>query len=178
MNNIRKKYQQKNQAISEMVGRVDKELDLGECIQKMGDKTDTIKKILKSLQEETEKCIMQTDDKLADKYFSSPKLERRSTIFEKQTKSLYDTMTTYGRDLDKFSSNRDDRLNGDSKNLGKCLMKFGNSIEQLTDQKIALENRIRQDFIDPLDQLLAKDFKEVSYHRKKLESRRLNYSYQ
>ena len=84
MNNIRKKYQQKNQAISEMVGRVDKELDLGEGIQKMGDKTDAFKKVIKSLQEETEKCIMLTDDKLADKYFSSPKLERRSTIFEKQ----------------------------------------------------------------------------------------------
>ena len=52
MNNIRKKYQQKNQAISEMVGRVDKELDLGEGIQKMGDKTDAFKKVIKSLQEE------------------------------------------------------------------------------------------------------------------------------
>ena len=172
---IRKKYERNNQALSEMVGRVNKELNLGSDIQKMGEKTDTFKKLIKNIQEETEKYL-QPDPKLRKKYPSSPRLERTSTD-TLATTTLVETMTTYGRQLDEFQDNETESKKGDSKYLGKSLVEFGDSLEQICDQKNAHENSVRQNFLEPLDHILSKDFKEVSFHRRKLESRRLNYSY-
>ena len=88
---IRKKYERNNQALSEMVGRVNKELNLGSDIQKRGEKTDTFTKLIKNIQEETEKYL-QPDPKLRKKYPSSPRLERTSTD-TLETTTLVETMT-------------------------------------------------------------------------------------
>ena len=175
MNVIRKKYEQTNQNISEKVGRVDKQYELGSEIHKLENKTDTFKKLITDIQDETEK-FLQPDPKLRRKYTSSPRNERTS-LGNKPSKSLVDTMTTYGRKLDDLKSNRTEFSSGDSQYLGKSLVEFGNSLEEISDQKIAFENTVKHDFLDPLEHILSQDFSEVSFHRRKLENRRLKYSY-
>lgn len=175
MNTIRKKYEQTNQNLSEKVGRVDKQYELGSDIHTLENKTDTFKKLITDIQDETEK-FLQPDPKLRKKYASSPRMERSSSG-QKTCKTLVETMTIYGRKLDELQNNGTNVSGGVSQNLGKSLVKFGSSLEELSDQKIAFENTVRHDFLDPLDQIISKDFAEVSFHRRKLENRRLKYSY-
>jgi len=175
MNTVRKKYEQTNQNISEKVGRVDKQYELGSEIHKLENKTDTFKKLITGIQDETEK-FLQPDPKLRKKYVSSPRIER-SASGNKPVKTLVETMTIYGRKLDELQNNKTNVVGGDSQHLGKSLVEFGNSLEELSDQKISFENTVRHEFLDPLDQILSKDFAEVAFHRRKLENRRLKYSY-
>ena len=175
MLNIRKKYEQKNQAISEKVGRVNDQVELGSDIQKMEDRTDTVKKLIVDLQEKTEKYI-QPDGKLRHKHHHSPRIERHS-LPASPKKSLSETMTSYGRQLDEIQDTRTEFTSGDSKYLGKSLVEFGDSLEQIFDQKNALESGVRQNFLEPLNHILTKDISEVAFHRKKLEKRRLDCSY-
>ena len=174
MNVIRKKYEQTNQNFSEKVGRVDKQYEFGSEIHNLENKTDTFKKLIVELQDETEK-FLQPDPKLRKKFVNSPRIERSNKMHSKPSKSLVDTMTTYGRKLDDLQENRIEFPSRDSKYLGKSLVEFGNSLEQLGDEKIAVENTIRHEFLDPLDLILSQDFAEVSFHRRKLENRRLKY---
>ena len=172
---IRKKYEQKNQEISEKVGRVDKEIKLGSEIHDLENKTETFKKLIVDLQEKTEKYL-QPDPKLRKKYNSSPRPERSSQV-DKHTKCLVDTMTTYGMQLDELQGNVTEYECVDSKYFGKSLVEFGNSLEHISDQKNTFDDCVRHEFLDPLEQILTKDFREVAFHRRKLESRRLKYSY-
>lgn len=55
------------------------------------------------------------------------------------------------------------------------LMETGESFKQMAEIKYALEDDIRQDFLEPLIQLQNKDLREIQFHRKKLESRRLDF---
>ena len=175
MNKIRTKYEQKNQAISEKVGRVDKDIELGSEIHNQENKTDTFKKLIVDLQETTEKYI-QPDPKVRNKYKSSPRPERSAQV-DKHTKNLVETMTTYGRQFNELQGNKTEYECVDSKYFGKSLVEFGDSLEHISDQKNTFDDCVRHEFLDPLEQILTKDFKEVSFHRRKLESRRLKYSY-
>lgn len=57
----------------------------------------------------------------------------------------------------------------------RSLMETGESFKQMAEIKYALEDDVRQDFIDPLTLLQTKDLREVMFHRKKLQGRRLDF---
>jgi endophilin-A len=57
----------------------------------------------------------------------------------------------------------------------RSLMETGESFKQMAEIKYALEDDVRQDFLDPLTQLQTKDLREVLFHRKKLQGRRLDF---
>lgn len=83
-----------------------------------------------------------------------------------QTESiLADTLLKYGGEL------------GQSSNFGDAMVEVGESLRNLSEIKDSLDVGVKQDFLDPLQQLLDKDIKEVMHHRKKLSGRRLDYDY-
>lgn len=67
------------------------------------------------------------------------------------------------------------RSMGEESIFSRALIDAGESYRQCADVKYALEDAVKQNFIDPLIQLQNKDLREVAHHRKKLQGRRLDY---
>uniref|UniRef100_A0AAZ3PK70 BAR domain-containing protein n=1 Tax=Oncorhynchus tshawytscha TaxID=74940 RepID=A0AAZ3PK70_ONCTS len=83
-----------------------------------------------------------------------------------QTEGLLgDCMMRYGHDL------------GDQSSFGGALVDIGEAMRQMADVKDSLDISVKQNFIDPLQNLQDKDLKEITHHLKKLEGRRLDFDY-
>ncbi|KAM9369188.1 endophilin-A2 isoform 2-T2 [Phaethornis superciliosus] len=62
-------------------------------------------------------------------------------------------------------------------NPGDALLDAGESMKRLAEVKDSLDIEVKQNFIDPLQNLCDKDLKEIQHHLKKLEGRRLDFDY-
>ncbi|TNN61682.1 Endophilin-A3 [Liparis tanakae] len=84
-----------------------------------------------------------------------------------QTEGLLgDCMLRYGHEL------------GEDSVFGSCaLVDMGEAMRQMADVKDSLDIGVKQNFIDPLQNLQDKDLKEITHHLKKLEGRRLDFDY-
>lgn len=78
---------------------------------------------------------------------------------------LGDCMLRYGHEL------------GDDSIFGSSLVDIGEAMRQMSDVKDSLDINVKQNFIDPLQNLQDKDLKEIMHHLKKLEGRRLDFDY-
>uniref|UniRef100_A0A4W5MU82 Endophilin-A2 n=1 Tax=Hucho hucho TaxID=62062 RepID=A0A4W5MU82_9TELE len=78
---------------------------------------------------------------------------------------LGECMVKYGREL------------GEETNFGGALIDAGETMKRLAEVKDSLDIDVKQNFIDPLQNLCDKDLREIQHHLKKLEGRRLDYDY-
>ncbi|XP_020826975.1 endophilin-A2 isoform X1 [Phascolarctos cinereus] len=78
---------------------------------------------------------------------------------------LGECMIRYGKEL------------GDESNFGDALLDAGESMKRLAEVKDSLDIEVKQNFVDPLQNLCDKDLKEIQHHLKKLEGRRLDFDY-
>uniref|UniRef100_H9G593 BAR domain-containing protein n=1 Tax=Anolis carolinensis TaxID=28377 RepID=H9G593_ANOCA len=78
---------------------------------------------------------------------------------------LGESMIRYGKEL------------GEESNFGDALLDAGESMKRLAEVKDSLDIEVKQNFIDPLQNLCDKDLKEIQHHLKKLEGRRLDFDY-
>ncbi|XP_072241060.1 SH3 domain containing GRB2 like 2a, endophilin A1 isoform X1 [Leuresthes tenuis] len=78
---------------------------------------------------------------------------------------LGEAMQRFGREL------------GEDSNFGVALIDAGEAMRELSEVKDALDMEVKQNFIDPLQNLHEKDLKEIQHHLKKMEGRRLDFDY-
>ncbi|XP_040002312.1 SH3 domain containing GRB2 like 2a, endophilin A1 [Xiphias gladius] len=78
---------------------------------------------------------------------------------------LGESMQRFGREL------------GEESTFGLALIDAGEAMRELGEVKDALDMEVKQNFIDPLQNLHEKDLKEIQHHLKKLEGRRLDFDY-
>uniref|UniRef100_A0A3P9CUZ7 SH3 domain containing GRB2 like 2a, endophilin A1 n=1 Tax=Maylandia zebra TaxID=106582 RepID=A0A3P9CUZ7_9CICH len=78
---------------------------------------------------------------------------------------LGEAMQKFGREL------------GEESNFGLALIDVGEAMRELGEVKDALDMEVKQNFVDPLQNLHDKDLREIQHHLKKLEGRRLDFDY-
>ncbi|XP_077580851.1 endophilin-A2-like isoform X2 [Stigmatopora nigra] len=78
---------------------------------------------------------------------------------------LADSMMKYGMEM------------GNQSNFGEALQAVGESMKKLSATKDSLDIDVKQNFLDPLQRICDKDIKDIQHHKKKMESRRLDYDY-
>uniref|UniRef100_A0A3Q3W884 Uncharacterized protein n=1 Tax=Mola mola TaxID=94237 RepID=A0A3Q3W884_MOLML len=78
---------------------------------------------------------------------------------------LGESMQRFGREL------------GEESNFGLALIDAGEAMRELGEVKDALDMEVKQNFIDPLQNLHEKDLKEIQHHLKKMQGRRLDFDY-
>uniref|UniRef100_A0A8C3TEB9 SH3 domain containing GRB2 like 2, endophilin A1 n=1 Tax=Chelydra serpentina TaxID=8475 RepID=A0A8C3TEB9_CHESE len=78
---------------------------------------------------------------------------------------LAEAMLKFGREL------------GDECNFGPALGDVGEAMRELSEVKDSLDMEVKQNFIDPLQNLHDKDLREIQHHLKKMEGRRLDFDY-
>lgn len=59
--------------------------------------------------------------------------------------------------------------------FGSALVESGEALKSMADLKYALDDNVKQNYLEPLHHLQSKDLKEVAHHRKKLQGRKLDY---
>ncbi|XP_072297395.1 endophilin-A2-like isoform X2 [Eucyclogobius newberryi] len=78
---------------------------------------------------------------------------------------LGDCMIKYGQEM------------GNDSNFGGALTDIGDAMKRMAEVKDSLDIDVKQNFLDPLQAVAEKDIKDIQFHLKKLESRRLDYDY-
>ncbi|XP_042571326.1 endophilin-A3-like isoform X1 [Cyprinus carpio] len=78
---------------------------------------------------------------------------------------LGDCMLCYGNEL------------GAESGFGFALLEMGEALKQVAQAKDCMDVRVKRTFIDPLQSLQHKELKEIAYHLRKLEGRRLDFDY-
>ena len=53
--------------------------------------------------------------------------------------------------------------------FGSALVESGEALKSMADLKYALDDNVKQNYLEPLHHLQSKDLKEVAHHRKKLQ---------
>ncbi|XP_072519171.1 endophilin-A3b isoform X1 [Salminus brasiliensis] len=88
------------------------------------------------------------------------------TVGYPQTEGMLgDCMLRYGSEL------------GIESAFGCALVDMGQALKQMAQVRDCLDVRVKHSFIDPLQILQDKDLKEIMYHLRKLEGRRLDFDY-
>ncbi|CAH8575545.1 unnamed protein product [Schistosoma rodhaini] len=163
---LKKQINKANQFMSEKIGGAEG-TKLDDEYVEIEKKVDTISKLF-------EDVIAQTHEYLQPNPAYRAKLMTMNTLNKLQGKSkctaypqpenqLGECMIKYGRDL------------GPDSYYGQCLVEAGETFKCLANIKYTMEEHVKENFLDPLHSVQTHELKEINYHRKKLEGRRLDF---
>jgi len=166
---LKKQINKANQFMSERISGVEG-TKLDDDFYSMEKKTDLYNELVDDLQIKTKEYLQPNPTVRAKmaavKGISKLSGQAKASTYPQPEGTLGDAMATYGNKLQDFDS---DSIFADS------LVEGGQSLKQMADLKYALDDNVKQNFLEPLHQLQSKDLKEVAHHRKKLQGRKLDF---
>lgn len=163
---LKKQINKANQYVTEKMGGAEgTKLDLD--FVEMERKTDVTVELVEELQAKTKEYLQPNPTARAKmaavKGISKLSGQAKSNTYPQPEGILADCLLTYGKKL------------GEDSIFACAMIEMGESLRQMADVKYALDDNIKQNFLEPLHHLQTKDLKEVMHHRKKLQGRRLDY---
>ncbi|GAU98145.1 hypothetical protein RvY_09326-1 [Ramazzottius varieornatus] len=163
---LKKQFNKANQYVSEKIGGAEP-TRLDEDFKEMERKTDVTAELIENLINRTKEYLQPnpaTRAKMnAFNSYAKMRGQAKQHPYPQSEGLLGDTMVKYGGDL------------GPESLFGQSLIEAGEAMRQMAEVKYALEDQVRQAFLDPLHLLQTKDIKDLLFHRKKLEGRRLDF---
>nr|XP_027197765.1 endophilin-A-like isoform X5 [Dermatophagoides pteronyssinus] len=161
---LKKQFNKANQYMNEKIGGVEGTKFTDEFTQ-LERRTDLTYELVDELINRT-KEYLQPNPASRTKLMVSSKLKGapgKPHSYPQPEGILADAMCKYGKEIDEES------------NFAKSLSEMGEALREMAEVKYALEDNVKQNFLEPLTHFQAKDLKDVLFHRKKLEGRRLDY---
>jgi len=166
---LKKQINKANQFMSEKISGVEG-TKLDDDFYTMERKTDLYVELVDDLQNKTKEYLQPNPTVRAKmaavKGISKLSGQAKASTYPQPEGTLGDAMATFGNKLLDFDN---------SSVFGSSLMEGGESLKQMADLKYALDDNVKQNFLEPLHHLQTKDLKEVAHHRKKLQGRKLDY---
>ncbi|XP_070542646.1 endophilin-A3-like [Ptychodera flava] len=163
---FKKQINKANQYMSEKIGGAE-HTKLDEDFVEMERKTDVTKSAVEDLMVKTTEFLQPNPASraklAAQQTYSKMRGQAKNTRYPQPEAILGDCMLKYGKDL------------GDESDFGMALLDSGEAMKQMAEVKDSLDYNVKQNFLDPLEHLKSKEIKEILHHRKKVESRRLDY---
>jgi len=166
MDGLKKTFGKASQAISEKVSNNADRTEMDPQFKDMERLTDNTAKAVTELLNHTREFLQPNSSMRSHLTSGSAKgihggsKQRPEQYEEKMSKMMHRT----GLDLE-------------STNLGTTLLACSEVMSQLADTKNQFDDAAKTEFLDPLQQMIDKDIKEVAHFRKKLNGRRLDYDY-
>ncbi|EFX67003.1 hypothetical protein DAPPUDRAFT_189558 [Daphnia pulex] len=164
---LKKQINKANQYVTEKMGAAEG-TKMDDDFVEMERKTDVTYELVEELQMKTKEFLQPNPTaraKMAAVKAGISKLsgQAKAATYPQPEGTLGETMSAYGRKL------------GEESVFGAALIESGETMKQLADVKYALDDNVKQNFLEPLHHLQSKDLKEVLHHRKKLHGRRLDF---
>lgn len=163
---LKKQFNKANQYVTEKMGGAEG-TKLDDMFTDMERKTDVTSELVEDLQIKTKEFLHPNPTSRAKmaavKGISKLSGQAKASTYPQPEGVLGECMTSMGHKL------------GDEEVLGQALIEAGEAMKQIADIKYALDDNVKQNFLEPLHFLQTKDIKEVMHHRKKLQGRRLDY---
>uniref|UniRef100_A0A0P6FDA1 Endophilin-A n=1 Tax=Daphnia magna TaxID=35525 RepID=A0A0P6FDA1_9CRUS len=163
---LKKQINKANQYVTEKMGAAEG-TKMDDDFVEMERKTDVTYELVEELQMKTKEFLQPNPTARAKmaavKGISKLSGQAKAATYPQPEGTLGETMLVYGRKL------------GEESVFGAALIESGETMKQLADVKYALDDNVKQNFLEPLHHLQSKDLKEVLHHRKKLHGRRLDF---
>ncbi|RWS16200.1 hypothetical protein B4U79_14196 [Dinothrombium tinctorium] len=159
---LKKQINKANQYVSEKMGAVEG-TKFNEEYHEMEKKTDATIELVDELINRTKEYLQPNPATRAKLMLSSKVATARSHAYAQPEGTLGEAMIKYSKRLGEISQ------------FAQSLNEMGEALKEMAETKYALEDNVKQNFLEPLTHQLNKDIKDVMHHRKKLESRRLDF---
>lgn len=166
---LKKQLNKANQYMSERITGVEG-TKLDSDFQDMERRTDTFNDMVDDLQLKTKEYLQPNPTVRAKmaavKGISKLSGQAKASTYPQPEGTLGEAMQIHGRRLQEFDSRSV---------LATALIDSGDALKQMADLKYALDDSVKQNFLEPLHHTQSKDLKEVYHHRKKLQGRKLDF---
>jgi len=166
---LKKQINKANQFMSEKISGVEG-TKLDDDFHTMERKTDLYVELVDDLQIKAKEYLQPNPTVRAKmaavKGISKLSGQAKASTYPQPEGTLGEAMAQYGNKLQEFDN---------ESVFANSLMESGESLKQMADLKYALDDNVKQNYLEPLHQLQSKDLKEVAHHRKKLQGRKLDY---